>query len=250
MDQQRDFFMRYIFLSPHLDDIPLSCGAIVHNLTSTGNIVEIWTFFSGSGQINNLTPFAQSLHDRWKLPFNAPEIRREEDIKACAVLGASYRHFDFPDCIYRYDQNGKPIVEKEEDLYQTIPSSDQYLVDTFAEIIIGNIQVEDFIVSPMSIGNHVDHRIVLASIQKLDLKKILLYEDYPYIVQSDNHISGIFNLVPRQFNLSNKDIENWHKSISQYQSQISTFWQNNERMEQEIINFANKGGGKCLWERK
>lgn len=242
--------MRYIFISPHLDDIPLSCGGIVNNLTTTNHVVEIWTFFAGTPQNNELTPFAQSLHDRWKLPINAPDIRRDEDMKACAILGASVRYFDFPDCIYRFDQDGKPIIEKEEDLYQDIPDSEQYLVNTFQEIIKRNTYSSDIIVSPMAIGNHVDHRIVLASILKLKPENLFFYEDYPYVSQLQHNNSDINQLIPWQFNLSQMDIENWHKSISEYQSQISTFWQNTERMKQEIINFANQGGGQCLWERK
>ncbi len=242
--------MRYIFLSPHLDDVPLSCGGIVNNLTSSGRIVEIWTFFSGSAENNQLTPFAQSLHDRWKLAFNAPEIRRKEDVNACKVLGSSFRHFDFPDCIYRYDQAGKPIVEKEDDLYQTIPTSEQYLVDAFSRIISSDTNSSDIIVSPMSIGDHVDHRIVVASIIKLNPDNLYFYEDYPYVSKLEQNPTGINKLIPWQFDLSPADIENWHKSISEYQSQISTFWQNTERMKQEILYFANQGGGKSLWERK
>lgn len=240
--------MRYIFISPHLDDVALSVGGIVNNLVNNKIDTEIWTFFSGSPDDENLSDFALSLHKRWKLPLDAPKIRRLEDKKACATLGARYKHFNIPDCIYRKDQEGIPIVREEEDLYQPIPPSQQFLVNKISDEINRKTTTDDIIVSPMAIGNHIDHRIIVAAITKVSPHSILFYEDFPYIVNSHSSPIDYSKLTPNKFDLQVENIKTWHEAIAAYQSQISTFWKNTNRMKEEIFEFASRGGGKNLWE--
>jgi LmbE family N-acetylglucosaminyl deacetylase len=240
--------MRYIFISPHLDDIALSVGGIVNYLSSNKNDIEIWTIFSGSPKDANFSEFALSLHKRWKLSLDAPKIRRLEDIKACKILGARYKHFNLPDCIYRKDQQGNPIVREEEDLYQPIPPSQEYLVNKILAFIISQSTPEDIVVSPMAIGNHIDHRIVLAAIQQISNRSLLFYEDYPYLIKSQASPMDYSKLKPVKFDLLPENIDTWHTAIIQYQSQISTFWKNSNQMKKEILEYARIGGGMNLWK--
>lgn len=240
--------MRYIFISPHLDDVAFSLGGIVNNLVNNKIDTEIWTFFSGSPEDENLSDFAFSLHNRWNLTLNAPKIRRLEDRKACKTLGAQYKQFNIPDCIYRKDKKGNPIVSKEEDLYQPIPESQQFLVNIISGLIKRKSTPDDIIVSPMAIGNHIDHRIIVAAIEKVSPFSLLFYEDYPYVVKSQSSPINFSRLSPTHFELNAENIQAWHTSIAAYQSQISTFWLNTDRMREEIIEFAGRGGGKNLWK--
>jgi len=240
--------MRYIFISPHLDDVALSVGGIVNNLVNNNIETEIWTFFSGSPDDGNLSDFALSLHKRWELPLNAPKIRRLEDKKACKILGAQFKHFNLPDCIYRKDQDGNPIVREENDLYQPIPPSQQFLVTMITEELKTTTLPGDIIVSPMAIGNHIDHRIIVAAIEMVSPSTLLFYEDYPYVVKSQSSPINYSKLTPNKFDLQDENIITWHAAISAYQSQISTFWKNTNRMKEDIVEFANRGGGKNLWE--
>lgn len=241
---------KYIFLSPHFDDIVLSCGGIVDSLKDKGCEIEIWTIFAGKPKNNTLTPFAQSLHERWELGLEAVDTRKQEDIAACSVLKAKYRHFDFPDCIYRTDIASRPLVNEEEDLYQAIPDHQEFLVESVFSII-NKIPHEAKIVSPISIGNHIDHRIVRAAINKLSNKSIYFYPDYPYNIKSNKSLDAWFepNWVERDFILSPKNIKNWIDSIAKHQSQISTFWKNRTIMEAKIQAYAAAGGGKSLWQK-
>ncbi len=239
--------MRYIFLSPHLDDVSLSCGGIVNNLYQTNNEVEIWTLFAGIPKSNILTPFAQSLHDRWNLPFNAPLARQDEDILSCSILGARYKHFNYLDCIYRVDDQGNPIVEKEEDLYQTIPHTQNHLVEEIQNLILSLIGVEDILISPMAIGDHIDHRILLKSILNIKFKNTKFYEDFPYIQKSQAFNSNFPNLIANKYELSSENILKWHESVAAHTSQISTFWESNDHMKNQINQFFMNGGGICLW---
>ena len=239
--------MRYIFVSPHLDDIALSCGGIVNLLHSNGIDVEIWTIFAGSPKSKILTPFANSLHKRWNLPLDAPKMRRLEDKVACNILGAKYQHFNYPDCIYRYDSQNQPLINCEDDLYQNIPIFQNYLVDEISGLIRSQISEQDVIISPLAIGNHIDHQIVVNTIKKLNLKNLLFYEDYPYVIKTSKEKKLYQKLIPQSYHLTKSNMSKWHESIAAYTSQISTFWISVERMKEEVLRFFNEGGGTNLW---
>lgn len=240
--------MRYIFISPHLDDISLSCGGIVNYLHNNGIEVEIWSIFAGSPVSNNLTPFAESLHNRWKLPMDAPKTRREEDIIACNILGAMHKHFDFLDCIYRFDSQNLPLINHEEDLYQNLPISQNHLVNEISALIGSQISQRDIIISPLAIGNHVDHQIIFRAIQNLRLKNLFYYEDYPYVIKNNEEGYQFDNLIANSYSLTKENILHWHNSIATYKSQISTFWISVEKMKEEISIFFKNGGGTNLWQ--
>ena len=93
--------MNWIYLSPHLDDVVLSCGGVICEQIKAGDKVQVWTICAGDPPENQLTLFAQDLHARWNTDNDAVSIRREEDQLACHLLGASPTHFNYPDCIYR-----------------------------------------------------------------------------------------------------------------------------------------------------
>lgn len=239
---------RYIFLSPHLDDIVLSCGAMVDHLNSTGHQSEIWTFFAGDPPKGRFSPFAESLHKRWALPENPVATRRLEDIAACKVLNAAPRHFEIPDCIYRTNGDSTPLITKEDDLYQTIPSQQVYLVDFIVQLL-NTLPKDVVLVSPISIGNHVDHRIVRAAVDLLSNKQIFFYKDYPYHVKTIDFSDFGFlaNLRPINFDITQTNINHWIKAIKCHKSQISTFWKNEEELTTEILKYAESGGGKSLF---
>ncbi len=241
---------KFIFLSPHLDDAILSCGAIIDQLAEQSNDVEIWTIFAGDPPDSVFSPFAKSLHERWITLENPTKIRREEDIKACTVINAGYRHFSLPDCIYRKTDTNTFLVNREEDLYQSIPDNQLPVVNQVKEII-NSIPVSDtdLVLCPLSIGNHVDHRIVRKALKEVRHTKIAFYPDYPYVIKASIDIA--FWIQPQwhpiQFTLSSKNISQWIKAIGRHKSQISTFWKNTKHLENEIITYAKNGGGEFIW---
>ena len=69
---------RLLFISPHMDDAVLSCGGYIGKLTAYGYPVMVLTLFCGSPE-GPLSPLAEALHAEWRLPKDAPAVRREED---------------------------------------------------------------------------------------------------------------------------------------------------------------------------
>ena len=241
--------MEYIFISPHLDDISLSCGGIVHQLTKYGDRVQIWTIFAGDPPSSDYPDFALSLHKRWKLDQDIVKIRRIEDLISCEMLGAIACHFQYSDCIYRKFKDGQPVVQKESDLYRKISGNQRLLVNKISRELNQKLEYGQILVAPLSIGNHLDHQIVKKSVGLLKNKTIYYYTDYPYNLTSDVVIQTMIpeNYIRKSFTLENDDIIAWHKSVSAYRSQISTFWSDVNEMEQKIINYAMDDGGSHLW---
>lgn len=101
--------MHWIYLSPHLDDVALSCGGLVWEQSQAGEQVEVWTVCAGDPPPGPLSPFAEELHRRWKTGPEAAQPRREEDKRSLEFLGASPRHFPLPDCIYRRAADGRAL---------------------------------------------------------------------------------------------------------------------------------------------
>src|SRR5215211_4590933 len=101
--------MRWIYLSPHLDDAVLSAGGLIYEQTNSGIPVEIWTFMCGYPPAGDVSPFAEEQHQQWGFATaeEAMRARRQEDRNAAAVVGAQVAHFDFLDCIYRRGKDGE-----------------------------------------------------------------------------------------------------------------------------------------------
>lgn len=240
---------KYLFISPHLDDVVLSCGGIVHNLSLEGFSVKILTIFSGDPANHQpLSSFAQTLHNRWNLPQNAVTYRRAEDKKAIHVLGAESAYLNYLDCIYRYTQDELPLISQEEDLYMEIPENEFSFTDEIQQKIKSEIDENTLLVTPLAIGGHLDHRITRMVIEKFS-NPIYYYADYPYITRQNSEVSSFIDPEWKkiQFTLSNEDLMAWVSAIGEYHSQLSTFWADKQTMQDEILNYYNAGGGKNLW---
>ncbi|NOH02005.1 MAG: hypothetical protein HND47_08585 [Chloroflexi bacterium] len=149
--------MRWIYLSPHLDDAALSAGGWVYDQTLTGSPVEIWTIMCGYPPTTDLSPFAQVLHLDWGIP-DAEQVvrnRRLEEERAANVLGAQTRYFDFLDCIYRQSETG-------EWLYSGIfvdPHPDEAdLPARIAQAVSARLKPDDKLVCQLGVGRHVGPR--------------------------------------------------------------------------------------------
>lgn len=90
-------FERLVILSPHLDDAALSLGATVARATRSGATVVVVTVLAGDpddagppGDWDRFCGFSSA--------GEAARVRRVEDARACAVLGAEPVWLPFEDC--------------------------------------------------------------------------------------------------------------------------------------------------------
>ncbi|MCJ7623587.1 MAG: PIG-L family deacetylase [Anaerolineaceae bacterium] len=241
--------MHWIYLSPHLDDAVLSCAGLIWEQVQLGARVDIWTIFAGDSPVEMLTPFAEGLHARWGSSPDAVKIRRAEDKQACRYLGAGWRHFDLPDCIYRrISQTGEPVIQSETDLFPQKYKGERDLVRMLASQLAEILPEGACLVSPIAIGDHVDHQLVRSAAESLK-RPLCYYADYPYVSQVDSlpedyPVTHSRTLIQE---ISSQGLLSWQNAIKSYRSQISTFWKSTAEMETTLAVYLEKGGGSTLW---
>ncbi|MEJ2757276.1 MAG: PIG-L family deacetylase [Anaerolineales bacterium] len=241
--------MRWIYLSPHLDDVALSCGGLVWEQTQAGDKVEIWSICAGEPPAGELSLYARVHHKVWEVTAEeAIATRRKEDIAACEVLGAEPKYFSVPDAIYRkHPKTGEPMYTNNEELFGGVDPGDEPLVHRLMVDLAQGLSGEFVLVAPLTVGNHVDHQLVRLAADGLD-REIWYYPDYPY---TREFAQVIPSLVPEGyrkavFPVSEKGMEAWKVSACQFRSQISTFWASESTLREELQVHAESFGGVTL----
>jgi LmbE family N-acetylglucosaminyl deacetylase len=242
--------MRWIYLSPHLDDAVLSAGGLIYEQSKSGLPVEIWTFMCGYPSENEYSPIAQRIHASWEFSSadEAVRKRRAEDKNAAEIVGATTLHFDFLDCIYRRGLNG-------EWLYSEIAVSpheeDAGLPSQIAEAISNRILPDDVLICQLSVGSHVDHVIVRQAAELLG--KPLRYDiDVPYIFYKPQELepksAGMKESV---HSVTETGLKSWQEAVLVYKSQIPTLgptFDTAEKVHKSIQTYWSEHTGIRLYE--
>jgi len=211
--------MRWIYLSPHLDDAVFSAGGLIYEQTQAGIPVEIWTFMCGDPQLSEYSPFAQLLHSVWG--FSSAEetvrVRREEDKTAASIVGAKAVHFDFLDCIYRRDKNG-------EWLYSEISVPPHEADDSYpaqiASAISARLNPDDVLVCQLALGSHVDHVLVRQAAELLG--RPLRYDiDIPYWCYKPHELEAkAAGMKESTHRITEASLTRWVEAALAYKSQF------------------------------
>lgn len=160
--------IKTLLISPHSDDIAYSLGGAL-----------IKDFFERP--ISLVTVFTQSnFSPRLKLdsPEEITRVRQLEDLEFTRKMGIQYRSFRFPEPPLR----GKITHE---DIFGNLdPFSDPVYKEVYRSLLQFIKQFPNAsIISPMSLGNNIDHQIVFkacSSISQENEMEISFYEDIPY----------------------------------------------------------------------
>lgn len=238
--------MRWIYLSPHLDDAALSAGGWVYDQTLTGSPVEIWTIMCGYPPTTDLSPFAQVLHLDWGIP-DAEQVvrnRRLEEERAANVLGAQTRYFDFLDCIYRQSETG-------EWLYSGIfvdPHPDEAdLPARIAQAVSARLKPDDKLVCQLGVGRHVDHVLVRRAAELIG-RPLHYVADIPYLFKTPEdlppHTAGMKEKTQM---VSKAGLRSWVEAAAQYESQIPSLFNSPEGMREQIRRYCFENNGIRFW---
>ncbi|HUI88300.1 MAG TPA: PIG-L family deacetylase [Anaerolineales bacterium] len=238
--------MRYVFLSPHLDDAVLSAGGLIFDQARAGHSVEIWTFMCGYPDGIELTDFAKRLHTLWGTTTTEEtiRIRRAEDQRAAARVGAKAVHFDFLDCIYRRGKDGQFLYPDSIFHFNPVEAD---LPAQIAQTIVAWLRPDDIVVVQLGVGGHVDHVIVRRAAEMLRCP--LLYDaDIPYLFRYPQEIgpktAGMEDSVQR---VSKAGLKIWQEAIEMYASQFSTLFDSPEIMRQKISAYWSERKGIRFW---
>ncbi len=257
--------MEWTYFSPHLDDAAFSCGGLIWEQVKAGEIIHIWTIFAGDPPEGLLSDFAEELQSRWQGGRESISRRRQEDIIACERIGASYRHLTYQDCIYRggirpaYESERQQGIERDgknefyypshASLFGPIHPAEICLIEQLSQELADMLPEAVQLVCPLTLGDHVDHKLTRAAVEKLGCR-VWYYADYPYVI---NHLEEIYILKKsgwkdQLFCVSDAGMEAWKQAVSAYRSQISSFWLDIESLEKELEEYREFFGGVMLWQ--
>lgn len=242
--------MRWIYLSPHLDDAVLSAGGLIYDQTQSGLAVEIWTFMCGYPPEGEFSPVAQLLHKTWGFSSAKEAVyeRRTEDKNAAAILGATTLHFDFLDCVYRRGRNGEWLYSE-----IAVPphDGDARLPSQIAEAISARLLPDDVLVCQLAVGSHVDHVLVRQAAELLG--RPLRYDiDVPYIFYKPQELEPkSARMKESVHSVTESGLKSWQEAILAYKSQIPTLgpvFDTPEKAQESIETYWSERKGIRLFE--
>ncbi|MBN1399761.1 MAG: PIG-L family deacetylase [Anaerolineae bacterium] len=225
---------QHIYLSPHLDDVVLSCGGALHAQTRAGERALVATFFAASPQDDEATAFARELKARWGSGPDPVALRRAEDLAALRVLAVDGLHLPYADCVYRHDPStGEAYYPDEPSIFGAIHRAesgwDRDLTAAFLDAV-GDLSGAT-IYAPLGAGHHVDHLLVqrVGFALLLEGQRVLFYEDYPY-ADSPEVLRAALQILPGECwsrerrGLREENLQAKIDAVACYASQINTFW--------------------------
>ena len=244
--------MKWIYLSPHLDDAIYSCGGLIWEQIQSGQEVEIWTICAADPPEDQFSPYAESLHQDWGLGKDAIKIRRDEDRDACQILGALPRYLSYLDCIYRKAPRGDFYYQSDQELFGGLDPGELTLIDTLTGQLQDQLPLDAQLVAPLGIGNHVDHDLTRKAASRLEVP-LYYYADYPYAMENEGKeiqgfLFGSMDWKEEIFPVSEVGILHWGEAARTYQSQTSIFWENESALKEDISEFSAAMGGVKLWK--
>ena len=238
-----------LFISPHFDDVALSCGGTVALEARRGRALVV-TVFAGQPTAP-LNPFAEFQHHRWGGLGDAVSARRREDVAAMAVLGASYRWMDFADAIYRGD-----LYLSDADLFGDVKPQDEAIEQSITDalrLLVASATPRR-IYLPLAVGHHVDHELCFGLAAKIegDERSVLFYEDFPYAAGPGAVQRRLDQVIPPMTPVAvdvSDTIEQRLSAIRCYASQLPTIFRDYGAAEEVILRYARDLGGSAYGER-
>ena len=241
--------MRWIYISPHLDDAVLSTGGFLYEQAQAGIPAEIWTIVCGFPQPRELTSLAQVMHFQWGTGTaeETVNLRRAEDDEAARIVGVKPIHFDVPDCIYRRGPDGEPLYS---DIFVQPHEAETHLPDQIAQIIAPRLQADDQVICQLGIGGHVDHILVRQAAERLN-RPLWYAADVPYLFKQPGELaSQVAGMKESLYPVTEAGLRAWVEAVLTYKSQLSSIFESLEHIEADIRSYYAERGALPLWKIK
>ena len=238
---------QHFYLSPHLDDAVFSCGGLIARQVRAGEAVTVLTICAGNPPPGELSAFAEELHARWGWERSPIEVRRAEDLAACEHLCAGVIHLEIPDAVYRQGPRGAALYPDEKAIFGAVHECEPDLIVRLAKKLARLLPNEALIYSPLACGGHVDHRLTRLAAER-SRRNLYYYYELPYAAQGDPipEDLGLPAGEERTFSLGVDEIEAWLDASACYQSQISTFWDDEAALREQFSSHSERQKGLVL----
>jgi len=165
-------------LSPHLDDAVFSCGGTLALLSAAGWQVVVATLFTRSVPSPAGFALACQLDKGLDAGTDYMALRRVEDDRACALLGATPRWMPLAEAPHRGYNSAAALFGP---LLATDPAPAEL------SLAIGTLLDDvapDLLLAPQAIGGHVDHvQTARSLLARTSLPPVLWWRDFPYVLR-------------------------------------------------------------------
>jgi LmbE family N-acetylglucosaminyl deacetylase len=227
---------RNIFISPHLDDVVLSCGEYLKKLSDENENITVLTVFAGSPDPSSFSEIAKNYHKKCQLDDDAVFTRQKEDKNAMKYFDADFIHLDLYEALYRMDKYNQHKYKKVENIFTKDTSNELDTTEDVKEAINQEIVINevDNVYLPLGLGEHIDHVITSKALTELmdeeyGDNKIYYYEDVPYsynLMGSQWDIDYMCDLNGKIFDIKDDQWKSKLIGINFYKSQVRSLWKN------------------------
>lgn len=171
--------IRALFISPHLDDVALSCAGTLCRHLAEGDPCLVATVFTEMSE--PVSEYAREFNRECGLGVDDThllwQLRRQEDRDAAAVLNTPFVWLGFVDAIYRG-------YHSDAELFGVPKPEDRIVAERIAATLVGLWEktCAAVVYLPLAIGEHVDHQLCAGLGMTLVAAgaHVVFYEDYPY----------------------------------------------------------------------
>jgi LmbE family N-acetylglucosaminyl deacetylase len=220
-----------MFVSPHLDDAVLSCGALLTRLARTCPVTVLTVFTSAARPARSGLAARKTMRQLGVTDAKALYAeRRAEDIDVLKEAGASWIHLGLTDALFRrVGETVKNQAGTKRAAYPTyrfdaakgrIASSDAGLAPELGTLIrqTAEEQKAGTVFGPLGVGRHVDHLITRNAVATSGIDAVY-YSDFPYSVdfQPDTHFTQRSSLQSHEWRAGRAETG---KLISGYRTQV------------------------------
>jgi len=252
-----------LYVSPHLDDAVLSAGGLIGRQIASGMRVVVATLVTADPAGLELSPLARRFQAAWGGGSRPFADRCIEDAHAVGALGAEWRHFGLPDCIYRQAPTGRFCYDTMAKLFSGLQDpEDTAFVASVSDIV--SFLIDELrpraIYTVATVGRHVDHVCVVSAVRtvaKRSETSLLLWEDLPYAIglyppdQPDTVTAalarlGLADAVP---DLHEIDMSRKLAALRHYKSQIKELYGSVATMDRAMTDYAMSLGKAVPCER-
>jgi LmbE family N-acetylglucosaminyl deacetylase len=229
----------WLFLSPHLDDAVLSCGALMEAEAAHRQVL-VATLFTNSTAAPHTRAARSFLRQCDAADADTLfDARRSEDIAVLRDMGVDFLHLGAPDALFRRRNAVSALARLGRALpelvhrYPTyrfdislgrISRGDSELIDTLRSKVAALIAESnaELIFCPVGVGRHVDH-LITRRLGEDYPDQVVYYSDFPYNVAAEPDRSFIRrkNLHPWEWHAGT---ETKHGRIRQYATQADALF--------------------------
>jgi LmbE family N-acetylglucosaminyl deacetylase len=230
-----------VFLSPHFDDVALSCGGIVAMATAAGERVLVVTVCGALPSPEARSSLTDKIHRVRGFADGVAYVsaRREEDRAAAAILGAHIEWGSSLDAIYR-----RPADYNRSATLVGPPVSGDPLFPE-AAMLIADLRrrfPRATFYAPLAIGGHIDHRVISAA-ARTGGGDVCFYEEFPHgAVPGPRMPRGKSEVIDVGVHASQRVA-----AVLCYRSQIRPLFGDEDAARAAVNAHVESTGGERIW---